>query len=758
MLALGGQSSSGPVLELWAVSTGKLLTRLNTSATAGVLSVAFSPDSTTLLDGGSNGTAGVVELWTISTGKLLQTLNTAATVVNSVAYSPAGNMIADGGANGKKGVMELWSLSTSNVTSLAATDQVASVAFSPDGTLVADGDSVGALHLWTAATGKLARKIAANPKISCVAFSPDGKTVANTSNSGITDGTMYQWSIATGKLIQTVRGFDPTAAAFGFSPDGIYVALAGISTETIWPLVSGHQIKYLSTDPDTIVTMAFSPNSAMLAVGMRMSQATLWQGALVLRDAHTGKQLTALKTAAVDGVVAAQFSADGATLIDAGVGQDSLYRQIGILELWNVSTGKLLQTLNSSIQYIQATALSRDGKTLAVGGQYSPIELWNLSTGKLITTLKTANIFVDSLAFSPDGKTLADVGDSVNNGQVELWNVATGALSTLTTDASFVDAIVFTPDGQTMVVCGDKQISSSVFQPVLEAWNVSTGSIASPFPSQLSGPQDINSIALSSDGKTLFAGSVNTAPGANAPLQIFSMANYGLMRYYDQDTSDGIGPLAVSPDGSLIAYLTSGGALVVGALQPFVQSITLSPSSVTAGTKVTATVTLVEPAPKGGLTVGITGATSTLTCPSSVAIAAGSSSASFTVTPSKSITSATSFKITASLNGGSESAVLTVQPNVAFKLAISPGTVKGGAASTATITLSAPAPSGGLTISLTSDHPSVASFTPATVTIAAGKTSGTATIYTSAVTASTNVKITATLGTTSTSVTLKVTP
>src|SRR2546421_75442 len=75
-------------------------------------------------------------------------------------------------------------------------------------------------------------------------------------------------------------------------------------------------------------------------------------------------------------------------------------------------------------------------------------------------------------------------------------------------------------------------------------------------------------------------------------------------------------------------------------------------------------------------------------------------------------------------------------------IALNPTSVTGGSASTGTVTLSGPAPSGGAAVSLSSDNTTAATV-PASVTVAYGATSATFTVSTSTVTASTPVTITA---------------
>ena len=102
------------------------------------------------------------------------------------------------------------------------------------------------------------------------------------------------------------------------------------------------------------------------------------------------------------------------------------------------------------------------------------------------------------------------------------------------------------------------------------------------------------------------------------------------------------------------------------------------------------------------------------------------------------VTTATAVTITASLNGTSASTVVNVLPG----LTLSPATVPGGTASQGTVILTSPLCCNDVQVSLFSSNPAVASA-PASVTIPKGSTSATFPVTTSAVTASTNVTITA---------------
>ncbi len=187
-----------------------------------------------------------------------------------------------------------------------------------------------------------------------------------------------------------------------------------------------------------------------------------------------------------------------------------------------------------------------------------------------------------------------------------------------------------------------------------------------------------------------------------------------------------------------------------------VTSVILAPVSVTAGTSSKATVTIGRPAPAAGLVLSLSSSISAAGVPATLKISAGKTSGSFTVTTSKSVTSSTSVTIKAASSANASSANLDVEPNVSFQVTLNPATIKGGANSTATITLTSAAPTGGLSFSIASSS-SAATPQAGTVKIAAGKTTGTVTIATQSVTSTTSAVISATLGSTTEKATLKVT-
>ncbi|MFY7951914.1 MAG: OmpL47-type beta-barrel domain-containing protein, partial [Armatimonadaceae bacterium] len=137
-------------------------------------------------------------------------------------------------------------------------------------------------------------------------------------------------------------------------------------------------------------------------------------------------------------------------------------------------------------------------------------------------------------------------------------------------------------------------------------------------------------------------------------------------------------------------------------LVPTPKSVTLAPSLVSGGMTSVATVTLVSKAPAGGQVVSLESLDpSVASVPTSVTIPAGATSAKFTVTTFP-VSSDRSVLIQAQADNTAAVAVLAVRRVVVSTLTLGAKSVTGGVSTTGTVALNRPAPSGGLTVVLSS--------------------------------------------------------
>lgn len=202
-----------------------------------------------------------------------------------------------------------------------------------------------------------------------------------------------------------------------------------------------------------------------------------------------------------------------------------------------------------------------------------------------------------------------------------------------------------------------------------------------------------------------------------------------------------------------------------------ISSVTLNPTSVTGGTtQVLGTVTLNQPAPSGGVAVTLGSSHPTVAAvPQGVVVQPGAATATFvaqtqpvSINPNV-VTAPPSVQISAQIgNAAPKIAQLTVLPPTLISLTLNPTSLPGGNGSTGTVTISGPAPSGGMVVTLSSKattpsptprldpsilrQTAVSATVPPQITIAAGTTSGTFPVTTRPVSTSTPIQITAAWG------------
>lgn len=211
---------------------------------------------------------------------------------------------------------------------------------------------------------------------------------------------------------------------------------------------------------------------------------------------------------------------------------------------------------------------------------------------------------------------------------------------------------------------------------------------------------------------------------------------------------------AISADTTVIITATLNGSAQANILvkAPTASGLSLNPTSVIGGTtNSTGTVTINSIAPTGGIAVALSSSnTAAATVPANVTVAAGQTSATFTVT-TLSVSSNTTSTITATL-GAQQTAVLTITAGASVaSVSLNPNSVTGGTSSTGTVTLTGAAPAGGAIVSLSSSNTSAATV-PSSVTVAQGSTTANFTVTTFSVAFTTTSTISATKGTTQTAI------
>jgi len=98
---------------------------------------------------------------------------------------------------------------------------------------------------------------------------------------------------------------------------------------------------------------------------------------------------------------------------------------------------------------VDAVAFSPDHRWLASGSYDKTIRIWDLSTGRTLQTLTAHTDDVWSLSFSPDGRRLVSASQ---DGTARVWDTNTGAPLYTLTPRGIPTGATFSPDGQFLVL------------------------------------------------------------------------------------------------------------------------------------------------------------------------------------------------------------------------------------------------------------------------------------------------------------------
>lgn len=148
------------------------------------------------------------------------------------------------------------------------------------------------------------------------------------------------------------------------------------------------------------------------------------------------------------GRIAGEFSPDGKYVATVGGGP---------VNIWDISSGKLIRTIDGHFHYVTTAHFSPDGKYLATASWDKTAKIWEVSTGKMLHAFIGHADVVQSATFSPacpndpaGGKYLATRS---NDETVRIWISETGRLhSMLNVRTTYLRDCLFSPDGRHLLI------------------------------------------------------------------------------------------------------------------------------------------------------------------------------------------------------------------------------------------------------------------------------------------------------------------
>lgn len=402
--------------------------------------------------------------------------------------------------------------------------------------------------------------------VNSVDVSPDGQYIIS-SSSGVSDNSIRVWNLANGREIRSIKG-QPYG---GISPDSKYLITGSASGEVlIWDFESGILMRSFSAGQFQVGALAFSPN------GKEIVTAVL--GAVKVWDFETGKELRSIpSTTEFEQISKLQFSDDGAFLFSGSMNMtvrvwnylsgEELFVESGdskggispdgklvaapsvdkkSVNVWEVSTGKLLHNLTGHAYAVMACTFGGDGSF--VTGGFTEFVSWDLKTGEKIRQSENIANGMHGIALSKDGKHCV-TGDTY--GEIKVWDYATArALRTLKGYSKSVLTMAASSDNQLIATAGDNN--------EIRLWDLRKGV---EFELLKGHQAAVSALAISSDGRFLASGSMD------GNLILWNLSN-GSKTKEIRVSEQASGPflfahLRINPNGQMIAAASQSGFVLV---------------------------------------------------------------------------------------------------------------------------------------------------------------------------------------------------
>jgi WD40 repeat protein len=261
--------------------------------------------------------------------------------------------------------------------------------------------------------------------------------------------TPNQAGYAGGNLINLLRHLQVDLSGYDFSHLAIWQA--------DFQNVQLHRVNFSHADLSksrftqpfgSILRVAFSPDSQLLAIGDSNNLVSLWQ----VSDGQSRATLRGHR----GWVWAVGWSLDGNILVSGGEDQT--------VRLWDIKSERCLAILTGHCGTVRAVAWQPNGNLLASSSNDHQIRLWDTRTKTCSQVLQGHRNWVMSVAWSPDGRVLASASFDQT---VRLWDVQTGeCLRIITGHTGGIWSVDWNPNGRLATGSEDQSV---------KIWDVESG-------------------------------------------------------------------------------------------------------------------------------------------------------------------------------------------------------------------------------------------------------------------------------------------
>jgi serine/threonine protein kinase/WD40 repeat protein len=425
---------AGERIVAFDVATGvETMDFINPSST--VWCIAVHDDRNLLAAGCSEGD---ISVWHTRTGALLGTIRGHSGLVAALQFSRSGDRLFSADAGGQTRAWTIGDVQTFDRFYRGNVTRVIALGLVNNGEDVATAATDGQLKRWPVDLRPdipVIRGGSSRPGDTAVL--PDGLHVVTHGAARALD----VWDIDRLVPVASLPGAYSPARHVVPSPDGRWLVSCASTQAGVWDLRSHSHLGRLTTDELSYATLAFSPDSRLLAIGDSDGFISVYEFPTRIRTRRFQAHERGFKALA--------FSPDGQVIASGGRGR---------VRIWSATDGAKLADLNASAADVMWVAYRPDGAEFALGAG-DQVRVYDAKSYRLIRSIPGHNGLCTCGCYSPDGTRLVTGGVDRN---LRNWDVLTGdEVLTLASDA-VVGEVTFTRDG--------RRIISSSLDAVIRVW------------------------------------------------------------------------------------------------------------------------------------------------------------------------------------------------------------------------------------------------------------------------------------------------